>query len=591
MPIYGTQNQYGVPTIIEMSIDGTYHGWGTSRLHSISSLSNSAESIDGKYKISDCNFSLIDTDGSVWSFLGNGTSAFNKDVVVTARVGGTVNYTGYGNGGTHLTYGTGGNSFVLHQGRITNVSKKNRLVTINSKTRMRLLADMDWQFPWTNTGFDVSIRFGSYLFTQTAHKNVATRYGGFPFDINDTRDRWTCWGALTNTPITLDVTYPQSGGRFTIGLAPFNGINFTYPGTQWYVDYPRFKLEGSYLDVYTGTITTTEEANRFGYANTTEAELDKTGGTYYPQMTRFTLTQGTLPPGYLLYLQQTLTLTDTPTNIYKFLVAGAGVYPYFNTNDIDGTTFDSSKKIVAYQTFSRTIDPDKDKPVDCLKDLIQSSYSLFNINEQNKFEFRTYGPYNLTQTVGTIPAGDILECEYTNAIDDYYNRVIIQYGWNTGSSYFTQSYEKKAIGWTIDNDRPYRLDSKWLVNQNEVAVTAGRLLSRFKNTIPHVTFSTPLNYIGVGMGSLLSITDVDAGVNGKLVQIVGYDKDVSEGRTCRFEAIDGEALFRRKGYCYWGRGTSLPGETVSGTSNSGWGTQGTVHNINTTIYGTQFVWW
>jgi hypothetical protein len=95
----------------------------------------------------------------------------------------------------------------------------------------------------------------------------------------------------------------------------------------------------------------------------------------------------------------------------------------------------------------------------------------------------------------------------------------------------------------------------------------------------------------VGLGSIFSITDTDSGLSSKIVELTSYRKDFSEDRTIEFEGADGAVLYNRKGFGYWGPGTVLPGVPVSGTSTFGWGTNGTVNNINGTIFGSCFSWW
>jgi hypothetical protein len=106
-----------------------------------------------------------------------------------------------------------------------------------------------------------------------------------------------------------------------------------------------------------------------------------------------------------------------------------------------------------------------------------------------------------------------------------------------------------------------------------------------------MSVTMPLKYVGAEIGSLYQIVDQDSGLNGKVLEVTQYNKDVTDDRKVTLTGVDGDVLYNRKGFGYWMGGTVQPSGNVSGTSTFGWGTGGTQANINTAIYGSQFVWW
>jgi hypothetical protein len=582
MPLFGTGNAFGVPITLAFSYDGVARDWGSTIVHHIEPITNKAESIDGNYQISDLDVEFIDTNGSLWTILGHGTTAFNKSLTLTAYVGGTMDYT---NGRFQLQNTANSATFTVHQGNVTNVVKRNRLVRIKSKNNLRLVADLEWRFPFKDEPI-FGTRIGSYFFFQGT--NLGSSYKTSAFDITDENEEFDIFAGITGSSIgSLGSSYPSIAGRGTLGLLP----TYHYPGTQFYFDVPRFRLKGSFLGTKQGTINTDEDAFKFGFDGIGAAEAAKTGGSYILNRTRLHVQNGSVSEGNRFFLQQRLSLTETPANLFREVLCGHCVNPYFGTSDIDSVSFADSQKITAYQTFTYDVHPKETKAGDAVKNLLESVNGLFSVNTDNKFEFRAYGPRNLQQTIGSIGSNHIIEAEQSNDIEDFKNRVVIKYGYSVDSEDFQKTYELKASNWTSASDRPLEISSKWLKVDNEAAILAQRLLTRFNRTVPRVRVTVPLNYAGVGLGSLFHVTDVDSGLDGKVVELVGYRKDFAEERTVEFDAIDGNSLYNRKGFGYWGPGTVLPGVPVSGTSTFGWGTNGTVNNINGTFYGSCFNWW
>jgi hypothetical protein len=265
------------------------------------------------------------------------------------------------------------------------------------------------------------------------------------------------------------------------------------------------------------------------------------------------------------------------------------VTPFFTSADIDTTFLLNSSKTTAFSNFNRTIPFEEGKVLDSFKDFMACTQGLFSVNSSNLFQWQCYGPKNLNQTIEAIGTSDIVSSSFDNSEDDYFNRFIIKYNWDFLSNRSLNKVEGKLAGWNKSYDRPLEINAKWINSTNEANILCYRLQVRYKNTIPHVNFRTNLNKVGYDLGTLLSVSDVNSGLSNKIVQLVSFQKDW-ENKTIDWNALDAESLYMRRGFAFWMGGTTLPGEAVSGTSISGWGTNGTVTNINTTIFGTQFVW-
>lgn len=600
MPIYGTDNAYGVPISLSFEYDGTLTNWGSTRAYNIAPLSNKAESIDGGYEISNMDVQFIDTDGSVWAALGNGTGAFNKTFSATVYVGGSMGYSSYGPQSEKRLALRGLGSaatYTVHTGVVVNVSKSKRLVRIKSYNNLKRIGDLEWRFPYYSFYIPSPTTIGSYIFYPS---NIATSYPNSVIEANEQLDEFNMYAAAANPGVAAATSgalgdyYPSIAGKGTLGLLS----GYTYPGTQFYTDYSIAKYKGTWLGTHYGSITTDEEAQRYGFSSRDAAvpfiNLTGTGpsGTYYViNKTRLHIPSGTLTlSNNVLFPQQSLTLIECPANLFKELVAGHCVTPYFGTTDIESLSFATSLKNTAYQGFYQKIDPKGGKVADTIKNLVDSVYGMFSISTDNKFEFRAYGPRDLTGTSGTLGPTEIIDCTFENDIANAFNRVLVRYSYANDNQEFKKQYEVKGTPWSTDKDIPFIVESKWLQNDNEARVFAHRMLARFSNTVPNVKLTVPLSQSGVAIGSLFRVTDVDSGLAGKVVEVTSFEKDFSENRSITIGCIDGDTVYVRKGFGLWEDGTLMT-EVVTGTSSMGWGTSGTMTNINATQYGSQFVWW
>lgn len=590
--ILGTDNSNGVPTSIEFTFDGTAVSWGGDNLYSMAPLVNRSETVDGDYELSELDIELIDTNGSIWTALGNGTSAFYKSLCATVYVGGHFNLYPYGPvGASRLRKDSNASSatYVMHTGQIVEVGKYNRLVHIKSQNNLKALEDMEWRFPYSEGVIPNPSKLGTFMFFPT---NFGTRYPNSVFDVNAEGNEFSVYAAVSPTATTttedgLAYWYPTIPNRGTLGLLPL----YVYPGTQFYTDYSRVEFVGSFLDIFVGTIENDAQAWTYGFASRDAADAAKVAGNYPIYKTRLSIPDGTLSTGSLLYLQQNLTLTETPANLFRELVTGHCVTPYFGTSDIEQSSFGSSQRVTVYQTFSQKIDPKGGKVGPYIKDLIGATYGNFSVDVNNKFVYRAYGPRNLNANIGTLDSSSIVESSFTSRKDDAKNRIVLKYAWSYEADKYNKTIEVKGDNWSGTTDNPLVIESKWMQNDNEANVFAKRLLNRFKNTAPKIDLTVSMKHVGVDLGSLFNVIDADSGLNNKTVEIVSYEKDFVEERKVNFHCIDGEAVYSRKGYGQWMSGTVQPSGMVSGTSTWGWGTSGTMAGINTSLYGTMFVWW
>lgn len=600
---YGTSNKNGQPLFFKFLYGGTEIAW--QQPYKINNFSNSGESVDGKYRISDMDVSFVDINGSYFATqFGKGTTGFGSSLQVVAYLGGTMEYqSSDANNISWKRLGTAG-AYVatIHTGKVYGVSYSNRILRIKSKTALALTSDLKWQFPITSSGQKYSdqvvdgnlYQLGSFFFYPGPLQNTFLGSTAF-YDFSETRGKWKCNAYVLGTWYNdgagagIGGEYPAMGGRGTVDVdSNYIWCGTDAGGTNFYDNYDYVKFEGTYFGAYAGTINTEEEAHEFGYLNLDAADADRVSGSYLINRTRFRST-GSFS-GNVLHFLAPIFIDGNPKECMEMIMTGAMVSPFFTSSDLDSTTFSASGTNTAFSYFSKKIDFDEKNVLDSMKDIIQSTQALFSVNTSNKFEFVTYGPRNLTQTIPSLGTSDLIDTSFDNLEEDYFNRIIVKYGYDAIEDQFTRRYEARSSGWSRQTDRPKTLECKWISNPNEAEVLGQRIAMRFVNTLPHVGFRTNLNQIGRQIGTLVTITDPNSQLLNKVIQVVGFTKDF-QNKTIEFDALDAEALYWRKGFAFWGTTGTLPGDAVSNASVSGWGTLGTVNNINETLYGSQFSWW
>lgn len=607
MATFGTDTRLGLPTAFQFSYDGVVKDWGTTRLLSVSDVSNQADPVDNKLRISDLTAKFYDSDATIWTALGNGTEAFNKAFSGTIFVGGSMGYQSDDLGVRYSKLSEVG-AWVspFHTGKITDVSKSNDIVTIRSQNLMNLLKMVKWRFPVNS--FD-NFQQGSF-------------YNKYSFCVENSGLDIT-WGSLSthagynkkNNNTEMDFyAYPTEAG-ISGYITGVEGIYDTSQGTgiedtlispdvfhtnQFYNDFKALKFHGTFLGVFRGTINDANNAKELGWNGLAESEahvnVDGDGTFYVVNKMRFEWPSGTSDSSLSeVYYRALWRMEGDPTGVLRHLLFGKMVTPYYTESTHMGTnTFYEAARVTAFKVYKQTINPEDEFVLPYIQDLLNTESALFYVSTDNKFNFEPYGPKNVLAVLEEIGTVDIIESSYTNDINDTYNRVILNYGWSFETEEYTKKKEGTLSSWSITDDRPLDLSSKWIINDNQANASVQRQLARYKQTSPKAQFTTSLKYSGMEIGSLIKLTDPQSGLSDKIIQILDYTKGFGNSNTISFSGYDGESLFLKRGYAKWEGDDDLTA-LVSGTSTSGWGTTisgvGTCFNINETYYGTVFNYW
>jgi hypothetical protein len=589
----------GVPIAYNFSYGGAAVDWGTKYLLEMGDSSCRSEPIDGKFAVSELRTTFSDTNGSIWGSLGHGTTCFGSTWEATCYVGGSMGITNYGPGGTRLSRSNLGSSgtFLVFSGRITDVRRVNRSVEISAKNVMAQVEDLEWEFPVEN-GLGLSEpfyfnRYGSNFFWAVG--NLATQYGTYLdpafFNQNSERDQWELYGWLGSARV-LAAHYPTPAGRGTMGAETPAG--FLYRGGTFRQDYERVYFQGTYLGTYVGTINSDEEgkAQSFGYPSAAAAEAAKVSGSLYKIGTTRVICpghSGDFQFGSRIYLEQAgITLGSTPAYLWYEMLTGCCVTPLFATTSIDADTFATAARNVTFRFNEQRIDPKGGKVLPHIKDLLAPLMAQWAVGVNNKFKLFTYGAKILSDVIGTITATQIISSEVSSSESDVINRVTLNYGYNFETGSFAKRLEKKGSNWGSFNDHPRILESKWLENTNEAIITVDKVLQRNQYGVPRLKLKLPLTYLSGDIGSLYQVVDTNCLTGSKTYEVSAWRHDFSSDRTVDFSMLDA-ANFYQRGYARW-EGDSNLTAVVSGTSLSGWGTGGTVNNINRSNFGSQFYW-
>jgi len=603
----------GVPIKYRFSLNGNMLediGYADT-LYSMSDISCKSEPVDGKFSVSELTVTFIDVNGSLWAEMGKGTSNLNANFAATAFLGGTVDYSAYqptdSNGSVMLRMqpvsGTSsGQAYPLHTGNIYEVSRRGRLTTLVSKSKMRKVADLEWRFP---------------VGSETIANSRYTALGTCLFFSEDlTRTSKDALSKLTPEGEFETYVYIASGatepslygtvsGRGTLGLNGSGG--FMYPGTQFYFDYTRYQFKGSFLGYYSGSLIGSYtnaadeveneiKAKFYGFASPAlaRAAVGTFNGELLTPINKTRLAPIGTNPSFLstskyVFQQGEFTLNETPARLWYELLTGNCVTPYFSGTDIDSVAYGSALKITAYQNYKTTIDPKGGKVLPFIKSLLEPLQARFSVSQANTLRAHFFGPRNLAEASGTITEGEVLDSFVSSNLDDKINRVSLSYAYDYPTGSYARQLEIRGTGWSYAEDYPLELESPWILTDNDASITVKRLLTRYSNGVPRLELTVPLSQVGLDVGSLVTVTDADLGYSGKEFEVTGWSKDFDKERNVSLSLLDANALYRQRGYARWEDATSLTA-TVSGTSTSGWGTNGTVANINVPVYGQRFVW-
>ena len=617
MATFGTDNRQGVGVRFSMDFNGTTNRF-SDEIISVSDLSNSGDTIDSKRKISDLSWSLYDGSGTIWDELGHGTEAFGLPISLKVSIGGSYGLSESPNGTKVEFQGTqGGVDYNVHEGSLVYVSRQNRLIQLRSENKLNKIKYMNWQMPIRNkissgvfdsAGNTLNRAYGSYVFYLNEDATLEGRWNDYiqpycAFNLSEngrgfdmyahTAEDVVNWNGFNGTGI-----YDTSSA----GVTDFLADNFNFVDTNYHSLNPAKKFKGTYFGTLIGTINTEEDAKKYGYADVAEAETERvpigpssSTGTYTLNRMRFEYGTEFNSAETRMWEAQPIQLTGDPVAVMRHCLFGKMVTDYLDESTDKGDSFDRSQQILGVQVFDQKIDPDEQKIEGFVNDALQMTSSIFFVNTSNQFEMAAYGPINLQENLDTYGTNEILSSKYSNNINDYYNKITLNYGWDFDS----EKYVKQIVGtqddWSILNERVLEIDTKWVKNDNQANNFVAKLLTRYKRTSPEMTVELGLNAAGRELGSLISLEDPDSWTGTKIAQIVEYNKSFGESRKVRLRCLDGDALFRKRGYAVWedsAAGPDVTATTVDNDSRSGWSDgAGTVNNINTDDYGDYFTWW
>jgi len=610
MTTLGTENKEGVRVSYSIDFDGTSKRFEHGDIISVSDLNNSGDSLDSKRKISDLTFSVYDADDTLWGQIGHGTTAFGKPVSMRVFIGGT-----YGNlekpNGTELVWqGTqGGNNYLVHTGSVVNVRKSNKLITFRSQNKLNKIKDLRWQPPVRTGGLageELTSFYGSYAFYNMGASTSQEMWDGtmIPYclyDITEDGHGGVFWATISENIVESNFQgtgiYDTSGA----GIDDFIANGFEFLDTKFFNQFPPVKLKGTFFGTYIGTIETEAKAKTFGYETVSEANADNTAnpgetGTYTPNRIRIEFGTTLDPEVKSIYEMQNMNLKGDPIAVARHCLFGKMVSDFLDESSDMGNSFANSQKSVAFQTYDSTFTLDDAKVSSAFDNILETTNSIFFVNSNNQFEMRVYGPEDLSQTLNFISTSDVIRSSFENDVNDWYNRVVIKYGYDFQEGKYLKEKVGTLDSWSQTNDRTLSLESLWIKNENQVDNLMLKTLRRVGSTIPEYTIETSLKYSGNELGSLMQFEDPNTVTGTKIIQLVEYTKGFYGDKKVKFRAFDGDALYRQRGYARW-EDSSL-GAAVSGTSKSGWddavalgGNTGTVNIINENLYGSHFVWW
>jgi len=595
--LFGTDTRAGVPVAYSFEVGGSHVTWGSNRLTGMTGGDLRTAPFDTVFEASDLDVSFSDTNGEIWGSLGHGTTNLGSSFSATVYIGGTMEFETFGPGEKRLAKSNSGNSatFLIHSGKIRNISRSNREVRISSKNLMAQIKDLVWRFPIGTSQF-VATKVGDSYFVEGNPLSKLFN-GSFAFSHNDKRDSFSVYcyvgSYLDGTPVPT--IYPTPSGRGTLGLPPFDVAY--YPGTQFYYDYDRYQFKGTRFGkvLVGGTIDTFEEAQYFGFENLFESEAAKTTlgiSTYYVvDKTKLTFVGDQLDfnrgSGFV-FQWPGFELQGNPATLWREILTGCCVLPLFGTSDIDSESFGTASNTAAFLGQESNVPAEGGAVLPFLKDLMDPVNGRMSISPSNKFRLHVPGPKLLNESLATIQPNEVISSGISVDEVSRFNRIVLDYSYSADTGSYSKRAETKGSGWAANEDYPKFIKSKWVINENEANMLAQRLFLRYNRAVPILDLETPLSRAGLDIGSLIAVNDDDCVIDSRIFEVSSSQRDFCEDRKIKFEMLDAESLYRQKGFAFWEDGTT--GEIVSGTSTSGWGTNGTVNNINTEIFGTVFSW-
>lgn len=567
----GTDSNTGVPISYAFSFNGANTSWGSNHLYRVGDLGNSSEPVNKKRKIPSMSVTFIDPDASIWGSLGNGTTAFNKEFSGTVFIGGEMGSV-KSDAGTRvkLLSLTGANSFNVFSGHIDRMSRSNNLTTIHAKNKFRYLNELKWQQPILKQSGVISNASGSTADTTLLEYDWLLDECGWNEDTNSEEKNFVFNALIVYTPFSLN---------------PYVGTGL-YDTTSDGIE-PMLNSESGYDYQFTNSLFAIEQT-------VTKMKFLESGQIQWLNGTADTNANFILP-------MKKIRLAGDPIAVLKHCIFGKMVTDYLDYSTDTGNTFAEAQRVSAFKYYNQTINPDdSDNVISSVDDLLETEEALFYISTDNKFEVEPYSPKDLSAVLPELTGTDITSAETSNDVADYYNRIELNYNYNFSDNQYINKLTGTMDDWTVLNDLPLVINSKWIKNGNQAKASLSRILARYRKTNPKINFSAQLGKAGLEVGTLVKITDSQSNLSETVVQVTEYNKGFSSNKQIRFKGWNGDAMWRQRGY---GRWTGTTGIVDTGAIG-GWGTlfnqtvgipftgvNGTVHNINGTLYGTVFNFW
>lgn len=542
----------------------------TGRLLDIDSgLGYTIEDWTGRFKVSQLSFAIADPDRKIWdTFYGSsGTFPLASHIQLQVAMTDGVDISDYYN---------------LFTGRVTNFKTSKAEVVFSAQNAMRSLADAYFVWDYHN----IPANEGSGAFGKVIAVNGSTVYF---LDSQATTITNYLIEANPNLPKNWEISHYRkyysvirggqlAGGIFEGDVLKFHGSSVSDTNAASFLaNFPSYTVRF-------GTVM-----NRVGTLELNKAPAD-------------------IAIGHNIYRRVDLVYSGNPGDIVWRILTGSNTNVNFDDTassanvDIDYNTWNKSKKALIPMSFIKLIEPKENEQVkvtDELNELLESCMAYIWFNQDGKLFFKTFSPQDVTLSVGTnyhfTGSGNIIgdDFEHSSDWDDVANVVEFYYDYIPGVEQdqqfqgYTSKKDSAAAGRYGSQEKTKVIHSKWIHNDNEAVVMRDRYLSKHKYGIPYVSWTTAMNGLDINLATTVQVTHPEGSLTNRKVFLTEKTLNPLECQI-KFMGWDFNSLFGGKGYAFWMTGSGTL--SVSGTSRAGWGTLGTVHNIDTQI-GTIFKWW
>lgn len=311
--------------------------------------------------------------------------------------------------------------------------------------------------------------------------------------------------------------------------------------------------------------------------------------------------------GDFLYKRKTLTFSGNPGQIIYNMLTGSNIDTPFVAADFDLTEWGAGTRVYQRWNFLGTVNQREVLPV--LHEVCQSCMSGITTNRSNQIVWSVHRPrilanlsidhYHATTNILDGFQWSLQESSMARSVQIIFGETEFNIPIDTAVGVRAYKVPKARnfggggyVFWRRTTfygtaGEPKILQTQWIRTPEEAAVLAGRMMIYTNRGLPTVEIPTtlygmlayPLDFIYVThpVGSMATI----------LMQVTAVSHQLDNLKTS-LRAWDMTQVLYKKGYAFWG--SNALGAVVSATSLGGFGTLGTVHNINTTQHGTIFRW-